>query len=64
MIAAHKRFRSKPQRALVNDKMTEMANQIKVGGAYHSQMDSTSSEANYLNFFFLKNGHFEREREM
>ncbi len=34
--------------------MTEMANQIKVGGAYHSQMHSTSSEANYWIFFFSK----------
>ncbi len=42
--------------------MTEMGNQIKVGGVYHSQMHSISSDANYLNFF-LKYGHFERERE-
>ncbi len=61
MIAAHRCFRSKPQRALVNVTMTEMANQIKVGGVYHSQMHCISSDANYLNFVFLKYGHFERE---
>ncbi len=38
-----------------------MANQIKVGGVYHSQMHSISSDANYLINFFLKYGHFERE---
>ncbi len=38
--------------ALVNVKMTEMANQINVGGVYHSQMHSISSDANYLNVFF------------
>ncbi len=49
--------------SLSDVKMTEMANQIKVGGVYHSQMHSISSDANYLNFF-LKYGHFfERERE-
>ncbi len=62
MIAAHRCFRSKRQRVLVNVKITEMGNQIKVGGVYHSQMHSISSDANYLNFF-LKYGHFERERE-
>ncbi len=41
--------------------MTEMANQIKLGRVYHSQMHSISSDANYLNFF-LKYGHFESER--
>ncbi len=50
MIAAHRRFRSKPQRALVAVKITEMANQIIVGG-----------DENYLIFFLLKYGHFERE---
>ncbi len=53
MIAVDRCFRSKPQRALVNVKMTEMANQIKVGGVYHSQMHSISSDANYLNYFCL-----------
>ncbi len=62
MIAAHRCFTSKPQQALVNVKMTEINNQIKVGEVYHSQMHSISSNANYLNFF-LKYGHFERERE-
>lgn len=63
MIAAHRCFRSKPQRALVNVKMTEMANQIKEGGVYHSQMHSISGDANYLNCFFSKIAIL-REREM
>ncbi len=49
-------FRSKPQRTLVNVTMTEMANQIKVGRVYLSQMHSISSDANYL-----RESHFERE---
>ncbi len=60
MITAHRCFRSTPQRALVNVKLIEIANQV--GVVYHSQMHSMSSDANYLNFF-LKYGHFERERE-
>ncbi len=62
MIAAHRRFSSKPQRALVNVKTTEMANQIKAGGVYHSQMHSISSDANYLNILF-SNMAILRERE-
>ncbi len=63
MIAAHRRFRLKPQRSnsASQCQMTEMANQIKLGRVYHSQMHSISSDANYLNFF-LKYGHFESER--
>ncbi len=34
MIAAHRCVRSKPQRAFADVKMTEMANQIKVGGYF------------------------------
>ncbi len=60
MIAAHRCFRSKPQRALVNVKMTEMANQIKVCGVYHSQKHSISRDANY---FFFSNMAILRERE-
>ncbi len=63
VIAAHRRFRSKPQRALVNVKMTEMANQIKEGGVYHSQMHCISSDANYLIFFSNMAILRERERE-
>ncbi len=59
MIAAHRCFRSKPQRGLVNVKMTEMANQIKVGGVY---IHSISSDANYLIFLF-SNMAILRERE-
>ncbi len=46
VTAAHRRFRSKPQRALVNVTITAMANQIKVGGAYRSQMLSAKRQFN------------------
>ncbi len=63
VIAAHRRFRSKPQRSnsASQSQMTEMANQIKLGRVYHSQMHSISSDANYLNFF--SNMAILRERE-
>ncbi len=40
--------------------MTEMANQIKVCGVYHSQKHSISRDANY---FFFSNMAILRERE-
>ncbi len=50
MTAAHtRRFRSNPQRSvtmLVSVKMTEMANQIKVGGVYHSHALSAKCQFN------------------
>ncbi len=42
--------------------MTEMANQIKVGGVYHSQMHSIVMQTTCI--LFLKYGHFERERDL
>ncbi len=44
--------------------MTEMANQIKVGGVYHSQIHSISG-ANHFNLFFSNMAILrEREREI